>query len=128
MCEGVKLEKKYSLTRQLVFIVPEGGEKCWCLREALLEKLGDYEIKGTKDLRCRVEDHPDRADKRTHFFRALRALESQFPRESHEANNIIVDTRFCCMYAGVEHESLGQAAVEGWTWDTEVLKQAFGDR
>ena len=102
---GVSLEKKYSLSRQLVFNCEKGGEECWILREAILA-MKDLEIKGFKvpdledaganqvHLKVRVEDHPDRREKRGLFFRALRALEKQFPPEVHEAKQIIVDVRF----------------------------------
>ena len=99
--------------------------------------LEDLEVKGVKGfamagessgLRVRVEDHPERRDKRAQFFRAVRALEKQIPRARHEEECIIVDPRLLRIYAGAEHSSLGEASVSGWTWDLPSCTQALGDK
>ena len=130
MKNGVSHERKYSLSRQLVYNVPDGGEACWVLREALLAAFTTHhvEIKGVSDLKVRVEEHPVRRDKRLHFFRALNALEKQIPRDTHEANNIIVDMRLLRMYAGSEHVPLGEVSVTGWTWSTVALNNTLADK
>ena len=135
---GVSLEKKYPLTRQLVFNVADGGEACWILREAILE-MTDSEIKGFKlpipgeepaadqeYLKVRVEDHPEKKQKRGFFFRALRALERQFPRTTHAEKDIIVDVRFLKVHAGPLHTSLGSITAAGWTWDEHACVTALG--
>ena len=138
VAKGVTLEKKYSLSRQLVFEVNEGGEACWILREAILG-MQNLEIKGfqvpnpdvepsshQEHLKVRVEDHPERKEKRGHFFRALRALEKQFPHDSYAANQIIVDVRFLKLHAGPQHSSLGPITASGWTWDADACANTLG--
>ena len=111
VAQDVTHERKYSLTRQLISIIPEGGEKCWIFREALLN-FQDLEVMGvegfvevgeSEGLRVRVEDHLTRRDKRTHFFRAVRALENQLPRTSHDEKGVIVDVRLLKIYGDPEH-------------------------
>lgn len=117
------------MTRQLVFLVPQGGEACWILREALLalvESDEKLEIKGVTNLKVRVEDHPDQKDKRAHFFRALRAFERQIPRQQHEEKDIIVDVRFLKIYAGKELLSLGDVTLNGWSWDADACNKTLG--
>ena len=131
VAHGVSHEKKYTLTRQLVFVVPQGGEACWMLREALLALMEDddkLQVKGVTDLKVRVEDNPERKDKRTHFFRALRALEKQIPREQHEEKGIMVDVRFLQIYAGKEFVPLGEVSVNGWSWDAEACTKTLGEQ
>ena len=88
----------------------------------------NVDVKGVTDLKVIVEDHPERRDKRAHFFRALNAFERQMPKPEHEQNEIIVDTRFMKIYAGSSHLSLGDATVAGWTWDVESCSKALADK
>ena len=76
-------------------------------------------------MKVRVEDHPERKDKRSRFFRALRALEKQVPRDQHEEKEIVIDVRFLKMYAGKELLSLGDISVSGWAWDVDACKKTL---
>ena len=35
----------------------------------------------------------------------------------------MVDTRFCHIYVGADHEDMGQGTSSGWTWDAEVISR-----
>ena len=94
----------------------------------MVEKLEGFSVKGVSDLKFWVEEHPDKQEKRSHYFKALNAFELQIPRDKQQDFNITVDTRVCKIYAESDNESLGKADAKGWDWDAEALQKNFSDK
>ena len=116
--EGVVVEKRYALSRRIVFKIPKGGERVWILKEALNAAITEGEIKiNGKEVKVRVQDSPDKESKRGNFWRAVAAIETLVDKDA-----IILEPRFCCMYATSSHETLGKASVDSFDWDIELIK------
>ena len=92
---GFKFEQRYNLTRRIVFYLPKGGERCWILREKLIEaiKENNIEVDG-KALKVRVQDSPEKEARRGVFWRAVSAMETIVGKDA-----IILEPRTCVIHA-----------------------------
>ena len=76
LAEQFQLEKKYAITRRLVFTTKgQGGEVCWEVREKFMDAISvnNYKI-NSRDLKVRVEEDENRANRRKCYWRAVDAL------------------------------------------------------
>ena len=125
LADKFKLEKKYKLTRRLVFTTSgTGGEVCWELREHLMNAIvtENYIING-KELKVRVEEQQERRDKKRNFWKAVEALREV---KKEDADFIVEPSAF-----GIyEHETLqrlGSMEDGEYKWNEAVLSTVFPD-
>lgn len=119
---GFKLNTRFNLTRKLIFSKAGGGEDCWSLREALMNAIETHGIKcNDKDLKVRVEDSPQKRNKRAKFFRAADVL-----REIEGAvDKIILEPQTCGIHSKETHQLLGKATEDHFEWNEEVVTSVF---
>ena len=119
--EGFQYEKRYNLSRRIVFVLPKGGEKCWEFRTSLVETIeaNNITVNG-KPLKVRVQDSPEKESKRGMFWKAVFALETQVDKDK-----IILEPRSFSIHASDGHEKLGKAEADAYEWDDEKVKRIF---
>ena len=120
-----KVEEKYKLTRRLVFHTKGvGGELCWELREKLMDAITANEYKiNDKELKVRVEEEPERLEKRKLFWKAVDALRSM----KTEDVDFIIEPASRSIYDQKTLERLGRVEEGGFRWNAEATTAAFPD-
>ena len=107
-----KLEKKYVNSRRLVFnAVGAGGEECWELREKFvltIESQG-MEVNG-KTLKVRIEEEPERQNKRQSYWRAVDAIKAV----AAEGQDFILEPATFRIFDAKEMECLGAIADDAY--------------
>ena len=90
-------EAPYTVNRQVVFRVRDGGEHCWTLRKKIMDCLDSnpVSVKG-RNVFCSVEPSPSARAKNTLVAKASSTLENSLTSDS--AKHMIVDVRAGCIY------------------------------
>ena len=122
MSEGLRgkfaLEKKYAMSRRLVFTSANGGEECWEFREKLVEAIEAKNIEvGGKPVKVRVEEEPERQLKRQHYWKAVDALKAV----AKEGEQFILEPVSFGIFDAKDVDRLGVATADSYEWNTELL-------
>ena len=118
-----KVEKKYKLTQRLVFIASgPGGEVCWEFREKLVDTISAQELKiNDKELKVRVEEHPEKRDKRRSYWKAVEALRAV----RKEDTDFIIEPATFGIHDNNTLARLGMMEDGEFKWNTDALSSAF---
>ena len=121
-------EAPYTVNRQVVFRVRDGGEHCWTLRKKIMDCLDQHpvSVKG-RNVFCSVEPSPSARAKNTLVAKASSTLENSLTTDS--AKHMIVDVRAGCIYHIPNPEvqdgwtEVGRATRTGtWQWLDAALR------
>ena len=125
LADQFQIEKKYKLTRRLVFSTKgEGGESCWEVREKFADAIAtnDYKI-NSKDLRVRVEEDQGRADRRKAYWKAVDALRGL----KREDIDFIIEPATFAIHDQKTLDRLGKLEDDEFKWNADVVGVCFPD-